>query len=1699
MANPFQDALTESIDYLVKNRINKLDRDKTITATIVTCVNSLTQEYKVNYNNGYITAYAAEDANYRQNQMVYVLVPEGDFTKKLIIIGPASTTAGDNNITFVSSMLNDYNTIGDNVLEDPWGIYPLGLHSYLKEDYQLIYDKDVINGAEANMVSINIDKINNYIKEAESILIEATFQTRLPREHRIAKTGTYGIQFVLAFKDQAHEYDPENLSTVKYVSYILDTNNMTGNPMLYGNPTDQYNIYPIDAKNFLWIESILAFSKNFVAESDANKANLWGPDIFVKDIEFYGLRKIDTTNGDYRLKISTPRGATFKTISAEETLEVYGKVTYKNNDEISDTTSYYWFQKDDRVRVGSDNYHMYGGAGWKYLKDKGNNKHLITNGAENRAYENKYLCVAVYKEGLILKDYFTLYNEASKRDITIVSDIGSKFSFDRGRPNLTCLIDGKEENFEANNRPDSFYSFSWSKLNQDGSIVSFERTEDELQKELKNIYDKEDFNYSEVVNLKNQLFEVKDVVFNKNHLSYPVKNIDTVATFSCSVYLKDTEDGTPYFIGSATITLLNESAAEPNSYYILIVNGEQVFQYSESGISPASDCYVDPLEVKPLSCKFYDPAGLEVDPTTYSVKWVVPLESTMLIKPEGLIENPANHRVEWYPEETFPTRIEENFDYQALLNQVQCVVTYNGEEYSRYTNFLFVKVGDNGTNGTEFVAKIEEKDRLDNEPLTLYYNNKGQATLNNGGQVGTSTYGPQVLEFQLYNRNTLITDNLGQPKWSISGDSIYSKYIDVSDGSLKWDINKKIYADKSKTNLIIKGELRYESQSYYAFYPLITIDYKSEDIYSLPIIKTIHFNKQYLLKQVLYNADGRNPLFNKNQGVAFTVGNGNDPNYSVTLTAMGGVDDNSATAPFTLTPNRDENKGEKTVTLTSENGYFFCYIDVEKIYSGEFTNNRVHGIVRYNGNLLFEFDMPIHFTLNRYGLASLNAWDGNHIEINDDENYILAPQIGAGIKEDGNGFTGIVMGTASTYDQKDYRQDAMVGLLGYKNGEQSISLDARTGNAIFGLPEQMGTLQNRYSEGRIELIPGGTSKIGNWSIGSRFLYNTVTSSLSPSPFVTSGPTTERGMNVQGARVFIPQHGSGILLSADPPYLSIKGRDLTSSDLNTGDANNQLSVNDSIEVEIDPSKLSVFTVFRHHNVSGRWTRTPMVGISRTGEFYTNSLQYADTSFHLGAIGAFNTEAGDHKYLGSRLGYDDTFDSTKFNDNSSIIKFFVEYPGDDGTYPLHISGSSRRRDEYQRPIHLHGREIVLYSASASNGSAKTTSNKISINTSGAFVGDTSHSRLNINNNRSSKSEFIVEGDLTTTIGNTLTATVTDISTITLSKKATIGTADLTINTNTVDITAKVTTNNFTISNYGNIKLLRAGNSQKLELTSTQAVLSGGSSTLTLPNAISSPASLTHTGSINITAQGNANISAQGGSGKLELASKQAKLTGGGGYLNLADNFNLVALGAQEVKSGTTSVNGHEENAVIIGPRLKVANGIYGGGDLVIPGSSYLQGEVNLNEKGGNTTVKRNLTVNGTTELQGEAKLNTVGGNTTVGGALFVTRNIEAQLNIKSMTGDVFASNNESIKDNRKRADAAKEAADNAQRDITNHKNADNPHGITAKGIGAQPAGDYAPASHSHDGYHTVSAFNSWVEGVFWPQIELAKKMPASTPIA
>jgi hypothetical protein len=423
----------------------------------------------------------------------------------------------------------------------------------------------------------------------------------------------------------------------------------------------------------------------------------------------------------------------------------------------------------------------------------------------------------------------------------------------------------------------------------------------------------------------------------------------------------------------------------------------------------------------------------------------------------------------------------------------------------------------------------------------------------------------------------------------------------------------------------------------------------------------------------------------------------------------------------------------------------------------------VHGVVYSSAND-YTFDLtpeadiyvPINMMLNTYGLASLNAWDGQHIEVNEDGNYILAPQIGAGSKNSKNQFTGIVMGTAEVYDNVDNatKPSVFTGLLGYSEGKQSIGLDAETGKAVFGLPEDQASSNNAYTEGRIELVPGGTSKIGMWNIGSRAIYNMNTvkniktkkvydddgelketlyyvyvdgewvdiSTLSANEYPTianeefseveplspayTGYVSSSKYNVENATISIPPEAQGMILSANPAYLSVKSMPLydDNSDIDFQGANTTLKQGDALEVELDPVKSSVFSIYRHtqYDASGnkinnnKWRRYPLVGINAHGQFYSNAVENGESNMGIGLVGAFQDGASNGRYIGASFGYSTT----------NLLKFYIDSreSNSNATKTLYLStGTSVDTDygnrtttgnEYPRSMKFYGKDISLY---------------------------------------------------------------------------------------------------------------------------------------------------------------------------------------------------------------------------------------------------------------------------------------------------------------------------------------------------------------------------------------------------------------------
>ena len=100
------------------------------------------------------------------------------------------------------------------------------------------------------------------------------------------------------------------------------------------------------------------------------------------------------------------------------------------------------------------------------------------------------------------------------------------------------------------------------------------------------------------------------------------------------------------------------------------------------------------------------------------------MEDTLIVLPQELIDANTDviQTVDSIGGKEATFSIKESYDYECQNNQIQCIIDYAGQQFVQSTNFYFGKIGDNGTNGTDIVARVNVNGGLinKNQPLTCY-------------------------------------------------------------------------------------------------------------------------------------------------------------------------------------------------------------------------------------------------------------------------------------------------------------------------------------------------------------------------------------------------------------------------------------------------------------------------------------------------------------------------------------------------------------------------------------------------------------------------------------------------------------------------------------------------------------------------------------------------------------------------------------------------------------------------------------------------------------------------------------------------------------------------------------------------------------------------------------------------------------------
>ena len=1047
----YENQILDAIETIVDHKVNSAGYDKTIQAKIINCVDATIGKYKVQYQDSIFYAYSgSSEINYVDGSEVYILVPSNDMSRDKTILGAVSKLG--KNYAVSAEGEEAFEIIGNNCVEDK---KEYNLCSYKPQEI-IIYQH---GSSSASNLRLNLKSIEEYIKSSSSIVLAATVKTSLPTEQQFR--GNYGISYEMIFKDNA---------TGKNVSknYVLDVNHFEGNPYKMPNFKRQVGIFDIDSNNFQRIETIKLFCYDF-PNQDNTKPN----DIIIKDFEICGSKVLSAEELEtYNLSFITPQGTYFDNndlSSAIRTLIAQVRVKGKYINPDTQKLPYYWFVENNGVTSMSEDFNPYGGQGWKCL----NQKNIIKNASagiapvvewipasykytikksDSEAKETKYKCVVIYNN-IQLSKIITITNYSSNYEITIESDKGEQFYYDIGNPTLTCKINGQESSSNV-------YTYQWVEIDNNNNFYSLaETTQDN------NIYNDAVSRYTQLkadiaaerkmaaasqaqlnqyLTIINSYDKIMRVEGKKIH-HLQVNTITNFSTYKCSVYRNG------IYIGTASI-IINNSLDKKDVYSLVINNGSQTFKYSESGISPSSKSLDNPQIILPLSFTVYDNLGNPIDEDIISqckIKWYIPDENTMIKIPNTyeLIDQGDYQMI--MDTMSINYSIAERYDIKKNNNTIKLTVDYKGMNLITETDFTFVKEGEPGTNGTDFVCKIV--------PNTQNVN-FGYPMVLNGNINYTPRQTNRWFNVQLWHNGEKIFDG------NTNGNSTEGKAVNIKWSILKNKYTTTIYDDTSLSVTengvfsyssykgsnspanIVKVVLTYDNLEYYTTIPVITAT--ASNGYQVSLVENTGF------RYSIYSSDGRKPQYDNSNPFELkvtkiinnivedisTLTQSNSVNYTWYIR---GAIYNPINSTWTLKQFLKEYSIAGTTLKKNQKMY-----KPTDDFDGECVSNGLECIVKNTNNTeVARIHIPIHLLLNKYGHSAINGWDGNSVSIDKNGNgVILAPQIGAGQKEADNSFTGMLMGSVKEAgkNQKD------IGMFGYNFGERTMFLNAQDGSAIFG-------------------------------------------------------------------------------------------------------------------------------------------------------------------------------------------------------------------------------------------------------------------------------------------------------------------------------------------------------------------------------------------------------------------------------------------------------------------------------------------------------------------------------------------------------------------------------------------------------------------------------------------------------------------------
>lgn len=701
--NEIQNSLFEAMKVFAETAAANSESTITIQGAITEVSDAGKGEYLVEYLGNTFSAYANSNVAYSVGDVVYVLVPDGDFSKNKVILSLVNPTSE----TFVNDAdtTKIYYEISDNLIDKNFGIIKMSSYGTTQ----------VTNQNITNYTTINFAKIiKEYLEKYRTFSLSFMTQTSMVIDQQ--NSGNYGISIKIPLIENAASGNGETRQTSKVIT--LDTGNILGNPYRLTEWAPQSVYFSIDEQyqyDSSKVPTISYFCYGF--NQDASKTNI--KDIWLKDISLNVvdvLTDADTTG--YKLTLKASEGEYFatnykttKTITP--TLRVNGKTTSIKKAEI------YWFIEDAEVKIENKYYSPYGGYGWKCLNERTNiamnsdgteTYDYITNATTWSVTQNevktsaRYKCVVIHN-GVESSAIITLKNLETTKILELAPTLGSNvFVKDTGYVDLTATvyIRGVTE-YERNK---AAVVYSWMRYDKNGKYIQ----DDD------NFFELISYNSlvrKEVAGSTVDCFETK--------VRYPVNKIEEVNNIFCSAKYVYLDNGNPIeeLIGTQSVMV---TTSTDFTYNLIINNADQLYKYDSDGDSPAGSAYDGPstskvTSIPALTYTIRKANGEELSNEEYcyvKYTWIVPKSSLFTITKQsgtGTYSEDDNYYYfngydTYKHTASLAYGIATRFNVGKAKSKIILKVEFQGTTIEREVPITFMKEGMSGSNGTAYAAEL---------------------------------------------------------------------------------------------------------------------------------------------------------------------------------------------------------------------------------------------------------------------------------------------------------------------------------------------------------------------------------------------------------------------------------------------------------------------------------------------------------------------------------------------------------------------------------------------------------------------------------------------------------------------------------------------------------------------------------------------------------------------------------------------------------------------------------------------------------------------------------------------------------------------------------------------------------------------------------------------------------------------------------